>query len=297
VPAPSPLGSVELLHRLNPLTGAWYFEEDWVAGTNVTRPPNTLAGVQPSARLPGAGAGSGDGNMHWDVPTQQLFALHPAGTTVTLEWSTGTCSVTTTQVCGVALDCPGVESCNASVPGTPVETYGVIRWPDLPQLHLAGAPATVGTGSPAFSELLYGDGGESAVVGGAFQRATAGYSVLKYAGPALQVVQSVVWENWLPAPADGGACTVGAALPVPLEHTDAPRQGYPLQGSPIDIQDVFDVATRLGTLVPVNTTTARGRCASPGTRPAASDAPGRQCRAPMPAPGRRLPPAFSFRIR
>ena len=254
-PSPSPLGAIEFLHRLNPLTGAWYFEEDWVAGQTVTRPPKTLAGVQPSARLPGAGVGSGDGNMHWDVPTQQLFALHPAGTTVTLEWATGTCSVTTTQVCGVALDCPGVESCNASVPGTPVETYGVIRWPDLPQLHLAGAPATVGTGSPAFSELLYGDAGASAVVGGIFQRATAGYSVLKYAGPALQVVQSIPWESWVPSPVSGGVCTVGTGLAVPLEHADAPRLGYPLPGSPIDIQDVFDVTTRLGELVPVNTTT------------------------------------------
>lgn len=256
VPSPSPLGAVEFLHRLNPLTGAWYFEEDWVAAQTIVRPPKTLAGVQPSARVPGGGAGSGDSFLHWDAPAAQLFAVHPAGTTVTLEWPTGTCSVTTTQVCGVAADCPGVESCNASVPGSPVETYGVIRWPATPQLHLAGAPATVGTGSPAFAALLYGDGGESAVVGGVFQRATAGYSVLKYAGPALQVVQSVPWENWLPAPADGGACTVGTELPVPLEHGDAPRLGYPLPGSPIDIQDVFDVTTRLGALVPVNTTTA-----------------------------------------
>ena len=52
LPALSPLGNIEFLHRLNPLTGAWYFEEDWVAAQTVTRPPKTLAGVQPSARLP-----------------------------------------------------------------------------------------------------------------------------------------------------------------------------------------------------------------------------------------------------
>ncbi|MBZ0114527.1 MAG: hypothetical protein K8J08_18835 [Thermoanaerobaculia bacterium] len=251
-------------HRLSTVNGDWFKPVAWTVGQTVSRPALALAGVRPEALDPEGEAV--DDFFHWDPPTGTLFALRELADAA-VQWSTGTCSITTSNSCGGDGDCGMGETCNPAVAGEPVESFGRIAWPFSPQLHIAGAPVDL-KGSPSappvpFESLLFSEDGASSTTlqGGVpmFHREAPGYSVLRYAGPILQVVKTEPIEDF---PLQSGSCIIGTPISVwagSAPHSDpSGRTGYPLPGAPIDAigtQASFNPTERTGPLVAVNVTT------------------------------------------
>ena len=231
----------------------------WVAGKPIARPLGAVAQAPAWSVISGPTAASGQ--FFWNTSDRQLYAIVPC--TAQIQWPTSF-----------------LNPANPTNTTPPIIALSKTVWPRTAQTHVVGAPVqVVPKGMPAslpfnysFQAVLYATSLSAAVdQQNVFNCQTNAYSVLRYLSivpgqpldpinspSKFQVIRSIAWNdpNYL---SHNLPAVIGTAITNATHFDYAGRTGHILfqksvyDGVSSDANRAYDLPTRTGPIIPVNT--------------------------------------------
>ena len=232
------------LASVSPL-GRWRESLIWTVGQEVPVPDGAVA-MRPEYAYPS----DGDKYFFWSEFSKKLYAIRPTGAVI--KWRVSTDITNLTRVISA----------------------GLSKWPDNPQIHIAGVPVELQPSSTTYSyaTIQYTETGatdtQKTSTGGSILNSNKeGYSVLRYGDGGLDVtaypvvfdvVKTVYWDDSVLLQ-DHAPCTIGQRI-TDFSHSDPlGKNGYVFfsksfyDGS--GTSKAYDRETRMGPIIPVNEVT------------------------------------------
>ncbi len=226
--------------------GHWRESEIWTVGEEVPMPDGAVA-MKPEFLSPP----DAENNFFWSEYSKKLYSVWGDKGAV-IKWRVSTDLLNMTRVL----------------------TTGVSKWPDRPQIHVAGVPTELQPSTTTYSYTgiqRTGNGAtdtdKTATGGSLFNAAKEGYSVIRYGNGgfdllnfpvAFEVVKTYLWDNNVVFQ-DDASCTVGQRITDFVHNDPLGKNGFVYFNKAFydgfGTKRSYDKATRMGPIIPVNEVT------------------------------------------
>ncbi|MBI5846802.1 MAG: LamG domain-containing protein, partial [Nitrospirae bacterium] len=225
--------------------GRWRESEVWTVGQEVPMPDGAVA-MKPEFMSPDS-----EDNFFWSEYSKKLYSVW-GDVGAVIKWRISTDLLNFSRVLST----------------------GVSKWPDKPQMHVAGVPVELQPSTTTYSYTGIQRTGNSATdtqknaSGGAlFNASKEGYSVIRYGNGgfdlinfpvAFEIVKTYFWDNTTVFQ-DDASCTVGQRITDFVHNDPLGKNGYVYFNKSFHdgygTKRSYDKETRMGPIIPVNEVT------------------------------------------